>query len=55
MINSLIGSINHLHKSNYILDNPHELMRALEVQDIIDISELHAQSSILRTDSRLTG
>jgi succinate dehydrogenase/fumarate reductase flavoprotein subunit len=32
--------------------NPHELMRALEVQDIIDISELHAQFSLLRTESR---
>jgi succinate dehydrogenase/fumarate reductase flavoprotein subunit len=34
--------------------DPHELMRALEVQDIIQISELHAQFSILRTESRDT-
>jgi succinate dehydrogenase/fumarate reductase flavoprotein subunit len=32
--------------------DPHELMRALEVQDIIKISELHAQASLLRTESR---
>jgi len=36
-----------------VATNPHELMRALEVQDIIDISELHVQSSLLRTESRL--
>jgi succinate dehydrogenase/fumarate reductase flavoprotein subunit len=34
--------------------DPHELMRALEVQDIIDLSELHAQFSLLRTESRDT-
>jgi succinate dehydrogenase/fumarate reductase flavoprotein subunit len=33
-------------------NDPHELMRALEVQDIIDLSELHAQFSLLRTESR---
>jgi len=33
--------------------NPHELMRAIEVQQIIEISELHAQSSLLRNESRL--
>jgi succinate dehydrogenase/fumarate reductase flavoprotein subunit len=27
-------------------------MRALEVQDIIELSELHAQFSLLRTESR---
>jgi len=32
--------------------DPHELMRALEVQDIIKLSELHAQASLLRTESR---
>jgi len=32
--------------------DPHELMRALEVQDIIELSELHAQFSLLRTESR---
>jgi succinate dehydrogenase/fumarate reductase flavoprotein subunit len=32
--------------------NPHELMRAMEVQDIIKLSELHAQASLLRTESR---
>jgi succinate dehydrogenase/fumarate reductase flavoprotein subunit len=32
--------------------DPHELMRALEVQDIIDLSELHAEFSLLRTESR---
>ncbi|MGB9879810.1 MAG: hypothetical protein ACPLRM_03520, partial [Anaerolineae bacterium] len=36
-----------------VANNPHELMRAIEVQDIIDISELHAKSSIMRTESRL--
>lgn len=34
-------------------NNPHELMRAIEVQHIVEISELHAQSSLLRTESRL--
>lgn len=34
-------------------NNAHELMRAIEVQDIIEISELHAQSSLLRKESRL--
>ena len=36
-----------------VANNPHELMRAIEVQHIIEISELHAQSSLLRTESRL--
>ena len=34
-------------------DSPHELMHALEVQDIIDLSELHAQASLERTESRM--
>jgi succinate dehydrogenase/fumarate reductase flavoprotein subunit len=34
-------------------NNPHELMRAIEVQHIIEISEIHAQSSLLRNESRL--
>ncbi len=34
-------------------NNAHELMRALEVQNIIEISELHAQSSLMRDESRL--
>ena len=34
-------------------NNPHELMRAIEVQHIIEISELHAQSSLMRDESRL--
>jgi succinate dehydrogenase/fumarate reductase flavoprotein subunit len=33
--------------------NPHELMRALEVQDIIEISQFHAQSAWMRNESRL--
>ena len=33
--------------------NPHELMRAIEVQQIIDVSEVHTQSSIIRDESRL--
>jgi succinate dehydrogenase/fumarate reductase flavoprotein subunit len=28
-------------------------MRAVEVQNIIDISELHAQSALMRNESRL--
>jgi succinate dehydrogenase/fumarate reductase flavoprotein subunit len=35
-------------------ENPHELMRALEVRDIIDLSEVHAQASLLRTESRMS-
>jgi len=34
-------------------DNPHNLVHALEVQDIIDLSEIHAQASLLRTESRM--
>jgi succinate dehydrogenase/fumarate reductase flavoprotein subunit len=34
-------------------DNPHELMRAVEVRDIIDIAELYIESSLLRTESRV--
>ncbi|MBN2062997.1 MAG: FAD-binding protein [Deltaproteobacteria bacterium] len=34
-------------------DNPHNLVHALEVQDIIDISEIHARASLLRTESRM--
>jgi succinate dehydrogenase/fumarate reductase flavoprotein subunit len=34
-------------------NNPHELMRAVEVQEIIDIAELHTQSSLIRTESRV--
>jgi len=33
--------------------NPHELMRATEVQHIIDISQVYTQSSIMRDESRL--
>jgi len=34
-------------------NNPHELMRAIEVQQIIEVSETHTQSSLLRDESRL--
>jgi succinate dehydrogenase/fumarate reductase flavoprotein subunit len=34
-------------------NNPHNLVHALEVQDIIDISEIHAQASLTRTESRM--
>ena len=34
-------------------DNPHNLVHALEVQDIIDISEIHARASLMRTESRM--
>ena len=34
-------------------NNSHELMRALEVQDIIDIAEVHAVASLLRTETRM--
>lgn len=33
--------------------NFHELMRVIEVKDIIDIAEIHAQSSLMRNESRL--
>ena len=33
--------------------NPHELMRAIEVQQILEVSQLHTQSSILRDESRM--
>jgi succinate dehydrogenase/fumarate reductase flavoprotein subunit len=35
-------------------DDPHDLMRAIEVQDIIQLSELHAGFSLLRNESRDT-
>jgi len=35
-------------------ENPHELMRAIEVQDIIELSEIHARASLARTESRMT-
>lgn len=34
-------------------DNAHNLVHALEVQDIIDISEIHARASLMRTESRM--
>jgi succinate dehydrogenase/fumarate reductase flavoprotein subunit len=34
--------------------NPHELMRCLEVQDIIDISEMHAYASLIRKETRFS-
>jgi succinate dehydrogenase/fumarate reductase flavoprotein subunit len=34
--------------------NPHELMRTIEVMDIIEQSEIHAQASLLRTESRMS-
>jgi succinate dehydrogenase/fumarate reductase flavoprotein subunit len=36
-----------------VANNVHELMRAIEVQNIIEISELHAHSSLIREESRL--
>jgi len=33
--------------------SPHELMRAIEVQNILDVSQMHIQSSIMRDESRL--
>jgi hypothetical protein len=33
--------------------NPHELMRAIEVQHVIEISQFHAQSALTRNESRL--
>jgi succinate dehydrogenase/fumarate reductase flavoprotein subunit len=35
------------------VENPHELMRAIEVQDIIDVSEMHAFSALTRKESRM--
>ncbi|MCX6012730.1 MAG: FAD-binding protein [Chloroflexi bacterium] len=31
----------------------HELMRAIELQEIVDLAEIHAQSSILRNETRM--
>ena len=33
--------------------DPHELMRALELQDILTVGRVHAQAAMLRTESRL--
>ena len=35
-----------------VANNPHELMRAIEVQDIIEIGEMHTRAGLLRTESR---
>jgi succinate dehydrogenase/fumarate reductase flavoprotein subunit len=42
------GAVPMLSVNNY-----HNLMRAIEVQNIIEVSEQHAQSALLRTESRL--
>ena len=34
-------------------NNPHELMRTIEVQQIMEVSETHIQSSLIRDESRL--
>ena len=34
-------------------ENPHELMRAIEARHILETSELHVQSSLIRDDSRI--
>lgn len=34
-------------------NTPHELMRAIEAQQILEISRMHIQSSLMRTESRL--
>ena len=34
--------------------NPHELMRALEIQNILDMAEVHAYSALLRTETRMS-
>lgn len=34
-------------------DTPHELMRAIEAQQILEISQMHIQSSLMREESRL--
>jgi adenylylsulfate reductase, subunit A len=36
-----------------VAHNIHELMRVIEVRDIIEISQAHAQSSLMRNESRL--
>ena len=36
-----------------VANNPHELMRAIEAKNITEISEIHAQSSLMREESRL--
>lgn len=33
--------------------NPHQLMRAIEVQNIIEVAELHATASLIRTETRM--
>lgn len=33
--------------------NSHELMRAIEIQDIIDVAELHTAASLIRTETRM--
>ena len=34
-------------------DSPHELMRAIEIQQILEICQLHVQSSLIRDESRI--
>lgn len=35
------------------VSTPHELMRAVEVQDILELSEMHAYTSLMRDESRM--
>lgn len=55
-LNRVLQLLNEL-KARFVpvlkANNPHELMRALEVQDIIDICEVHAAAARLRTETRL--
>ena len=69
IVTDYVGFQKHESKLNYCLqqlswlrdefvpqlraDSPHELMRATEVQSIIDVGELHARSALIRTESRL--
>jgi len=34
-------------------DNPHEVMRSLELRNIFDVAEMHLKASLMRTESRL--
>ncbi|MBW2029247.1 MAG: FAD-dependent oxidoreductase [Deltaproteobacteria bacterium] len=47
----------HVIKEEFIpclsASNAHELMRVIEVKDIIDIAEIHTNASLIRTESRM--
>ena len=47
-----LGTLRRVFLPKLMAKNPHYLMRAFEVQNLMDISELHMQASLEREESR---